>query len=309
MRAPVPLAAALLAGAGCGADAPSPAATKGLAVAFALPRVVALGVVSSGNLCVEAVYQATILSGGAQSGRIVSTGTLQVGQFGPQYSPAPADRLVVTIGGKTHEFVLKDAQGNMQAESAGQWLAAPHVLEYSHKMGSDAEATIRNRFDGSRFDVSVEGWYTQAGTRYDVKLTAAGGAAGERDATGADTRTGYDLRGTIRAPDIEVDVDERHATTFASAMGLDRLPSQRGSASRFEATIRNVLRASGAEYRFDQVRVQADSRTKGNDTTSGVTGLEGAVLRDGAPFGRCVLAGERAMLVTDAGPIALDSVQ
>ena len=52
------------------------------AVAFGLPRIVAMNAYLSRSLVVEAVYQATALSGGGMVGRIVNTGTLAPGYGG-----------------------------------------------------------------------------------------------------------------------------------------------------------------------------------------------------------------------------------
>jgi len=88
----------LLVGCGSGGSAQSEGQTLGLPIAFGLPRVVALNVYMSRGLVVEAVYQATALSGGSYYGRIVNTGTLVLGPAGLQYQPSPTDRLVLKLG-------------------------------------------------------------------------------------------------------------------------------------------------------------------------------------------------------------------
>jgi hypothetical protein len=288
------------------------AVQTGLAIAFGLPRVVAVNVYLSRALVVEAVYQATALSGGAQLGRIVNTGTLTPGFGGGfQYAPQPADRLVVNLGPQqTHEFVVQQAQGNVQAATAAAWVMSPHILQYIHRLPGQAEATIAAQYDGSRFEVQVQGWYLQSGTRYDLDLRASGQAAGTRDYHGQDVQTQYDLTGTIRGGGIEVDVSERHTSSLVAATNLRILPSQRGSASRFSGVINNVLRSGGEEYRFQNVQVQTDQRTRGTTGAgqAGLTGLQGVVLRNGAPFGRLAAQAGRAMLQTESGVIALDMV-
>ena len=279
---------------------------RGLPIAFGLPRVAAFGAHSSSQLLVETVYQATILSGGAQYGQIARTGTLQVTQFGPQYAPQPSDRLIVHLGGQSHEFVLEDAQGNMQADTALTWLASPHVLRYTHRIAEQAEAKISTRFDGSRFEASIAGWCAVAGTRYEVDLTANGVTGGQRDFDGQDIRTEYDLKGTMRGGGMEVDVNEHHSLAFASAVSLRLLHSQRGSASRFTGTLNNVLRSDGVEYRMQDVQVQTDTKTRGNDSSAALTGMAGAILRNGEPWGRCVLVEGRAFVETPGGVLPLD---
>jgi hypothetical protein len=280
-----------------------------LAIAFGLPRVVAVNVYLSRSLVVEAVYQATALSGGAQVGRIVNTGTLALGYGGAfQYSPQPMDRLVVNLAPQhVHEFVIQQAQGNAQAATAAAWVMSPHMLRYVHRLPGQAEATIAAQFDGSRFEVQVEGWYLQSGTRYNLSLRASGQTAGTRDYHGQDVQTQYDLTGTIRGGGLEVDVNERHTSALVAATNLRLLPSQRGSASQFQGTINNVLRAGGEEYRFQNVQVETGQRTRGaGEGEAGLTGLQGIVLRNGAPFGRLMAQADRAMLQTDSDVIALD---
>jgi len=48
-------------------------------------------------------------------------------------------------------------------------------------------------------------------------------------------------------------------------------------------------------------------KAKGGQGQAGVTRLEGAVLRNGEPFGTCTLQAGRAVLVTGAGPLELDA--
>lgn len=94
---------------------------------------------------------------------------------------------------------------------------------------------------------------------------------------------------------------------MASATSLYSLPSQRGSASRFNAVINNVVRVSGVEYQFQNVQVQTDQRTRGNNVGQAeLTGLSGLVLRSGQPFGQLVLQAGRALLQTQSGMMALD---
>ncbi len=279
---------------------------SGLRIAFGLPRIIAANVYLSRGLVVEAVYQATALSGGAQTGRVVNTGTLALGVGGLRYSPQPADRLVVILGQQTHEFVVKEARGNVQAATAAAWVMSPHILRYVHRLPGQAQTEIAARFDGVRFDVEVQGWYVQSGMRYELSLTASGQSSGRRDFHGQDVRTDYDLRGKISGGDLEIDVNEHHTSALAAATNLRLLPSQRGSASRFNAAINNVLRIGGVEYKLHNVQVQTDQKARGGQGQAGLTHLEGEILRAGATFGRLVLRAGRAILETASGPVALD---
>lgn len=287
-------------------EVPAEKLEKNLAVAFSLPRAAASGVYQSRDLLVEAVYQATNLSGGALRGEIVVTGTLQPGFGGIQYSAEPADRLVVKLEGQTHEFVIKEAQGSDQAATATEWLAEPHMIRYTHALKGEAQAEVYVRFQTTQFSAEVKGWCRHAGTRYNVHLKSAGRTSAEGDFHGREEKTGYTLEGTIAGGGAEIAVTEKHTFAMASATSLRLLPSQRGSASRFNATIDNVLRFGGAEYRFKNVEIQIDTKTKGNNTQSGTTAAAGAVLRDGEPFGSCVALAGKAVLKTQSGAVVLD---
>jgi len=287
-------------------EVPADKLEKNLAVAFSLPRAAATGVYQSRDLLVEAVYQATNLSGGALRGEIVITGTLRVSDDGIQYSAEPTDRLVVKLDGQTHEFVIKEAQGSDQAATATAWLDEPHMIRYSHKLEGEAEAEISVRFETTRFSAEVKGWCRQFGMRYKVDLKSAGRTAAEGDFHGREEKTGYTLEGTISGGGAEIAVSEKHTFEMASATNLRLLPSQRGSASRFNVTIGNVLRFGGAEYSFKNVEIQFDTKTKGNETQSGLTRAVGAVLRNGKPFGSCAVLVGKAVLKSPSGTVVLD---
>jgi hypothetical protein len=277
-----------------------------LPIAFGLPRVIAVNSYLSRGLVVEAVYQATALTGSAQWGQITNTGTLELGAAGLQYSPYPTDQLVVVLGEQRHEFVVLEAQGNMQAMTAAAWVMSPHILRYVHRLPEQAEAEISVRFDGVSFDSQVEGWYVQSGTRYNLNLFASGQSTGQRDYHGQEVQTEYDLSGKISGGGLEVDVNEHHVSALAAATNLRILPSQRGSASRFNGTLNNVLRVGGAEYKLQNVQVQTDMKARGGEGSAGLTHVDGQVLRNGEAFGRCVLQAGRAILETESGPVALD---
>ena len=132
----------LLVGFGSGGNETSESQTRGLAIAFGLPRVVALNVSMSRGLVVEAVYQATALSGGGMVGRVVNTGTLVLGPAGLQYQHSPTDRPILRLGEQTHEFVVKEAQGNVAAATATAWLFSPHRLHYVHRFAGEADVYV-----------------------------------------------------------------------------------------------------------------------------------------------------------------------
>lgn len=278
-----------------------------LSIAFGLPYVVATSVSQSRDMVVEAVYGATSLSGAGQYGGITNTGTLYVKGFqDATYAPSPQDRLVVKIEGYTHEFIVKEARGDNQATTAAVWLAAPHRLRYVHRMPGWFEVEIGAGYDGRSFTAEVTGWYKYKGVRYDLSIASTGVSSGTSDYHGEETKIQYVLKGEVKGGDLEVDVEETHSLETASATNLRLLYSQRGSASRFNATLNNVLRLGGREYRLKDIQVQTDFKTKGGVSSFHFNGLEGVVLEDNLPYGECVLQSERAALKTESGLIPLE---
>jgi hypothetical protein len=275
-----------------------------LPIAFSLPRFIAGNVHSSRGMLVEAVYFAT----GAQLGQITMTGTITVAREGATYAPTPADRLVVKIRGEVHEFVVKEVKGNNQAESAAGWLASPHVLHYTHKLGERADAEIRVKFDGKRFDASAKGFVKVGAARYDAILTAVGATEGTRDLDGFDVATHYDLTGTISGEGCEIAVNEHHVLKSAGAYSLRLLTTQRGSASRIDARLANVLKCGGSTYELSNVDVRSETVDKGREQRSGITAVTGSILRDRAPFATCALQSGAVHATVGAEVLRLDEI-
>jgi hypothetical protein len=281
-------------------------ARDALSVGFALPRVIAVQVMMSRAMVVEAVYQATALSGGMLTGQVARTGTLRQGVAGFQYLPQPADRLVVVLGSQTHEFVVEDTQGNNGAPSSDIWLQSPHRLRYVHRIAGQAEARIEEVFDGSRFDVTVKGVQEREGRRFDVDLRTAGGASGRRDFQGQEVTTQAEMTGRITGGNVEVDVRETLRSNLVAANSPRLLYSQRGMASRIVTTSNSVVKSGSDTFQFQGVEVVTDVNERGGSGGMGVVSAQGVVLRGGSPFGNVVLQGERAVLRTAAESIALD---
>ncbi len=280
---------------------------RDLAIAFGLPRVIAVNAYLSRSLIVEAVYQATGLSGSGLYGQITNTGTLTAAYGGLQYLPQPADRLVLDLGQERHEFVVKEAQGNMQAQTAASWLIMPHVLRYTHVLPGQAEVEMAVQYDGVNFQSEVTGWYQQSGRRYDLKLQASGQSQTQRGIDGQEARTEYDFTGTITREGFVLNVSEHHVSSLAAAIHPSRLlPSQRGSASRFNGTINNTLKIGEVEYKLENVQVQTDMKARGDTGTAGLTGLDGRILRSGTLLGQCVLQNGQAFLDIQSARIPLD---
>ncbi|MCB9869086.1 MAG: hypothetical protein H6837_04460 [Planctomycetes bacterium] len=277
-----------------------------LAIAFGVPRLVAVHAMFSRALVVEAVYQASQLSGGAVLGRVVNTGTLRQGPAGMQYSPEPTDKLVVHLGTQVHEFVVRDAQGNRSAATADEWLLSAHRLRYRHRVEGQGDVELSVAFDGSRFEASVKGTSSQAGEPLQIDLRSVGQSVGERDLTGQDLTTRAELSGTIRGKGVEVDVHETHRSRLVSATSTRLLWSQRGSASRLTATSGSTVRAGGSSFTFRGVEVVTDVANKGGTDSSGVVQASGHVERGGEPFGTVALVHGRVVLKTATGAIPLD---
>jgi hypothetical protein len=260
----------------------------------------------SRNLVVEAVFQATYLSGGAMMGRIVNTGTLVLGPYGLQYQPSPADRLVLRLGNQTHEFVVKDAQGNIGATTSAAWLLSPHKLHYVHRMQGEAEADISVYFDGNRFQADVKGWSMVRGIRYTAALSASGQSVSSRGYHGQEVSTQYQLKGTIQGDKFTVDVDEQHSLSLAAATNLRMPNSMRGRTGQFTGVLNNQLHVDGETYKFVNVKIVTGVKGRGGEGSAGIVEASGEVLRGGKPFGRCALQAGRVYLVTEGRQILLD---
>jgi hypothetical protein len=293
------------AGAGAGAGRAVNAAPKGLAVAFGAPRLIAMSAYQSRALVVEAVYQATALSGAAMMGRIVNTGTIKVTAAGAQYLPQPTDRLVVDWGGQLHEFVVKNAQGNAMAATSDAWLASPHLLSYSHALDGQGKADVDVQFDGARFQVRARGTSQLGGEAVAFDLTATGAGDGARDYHGQDVTTTYAMTGSLKGDGYEVAVDEQQSARVVSATSLRVLPSMRGSASSVTTRISSVVRTGGAEIKFDGVQARSDLSEKGGNPRNQHHEVGGRVLRNGTPWGDCAMTAAGPVLKTRDGVVGL----
>jgi hypothetical protein len=248
------------------------------------------GVMSSRMAVVEAVYFATAQTGSANFGQVTRTGTIVRTAIGFQYSPAPQDRLVVQDGGKAHEFLSIEAMGDSTATFAGNWLMAPHRLSYMHRLPGEAEATIKEEYDGRNFTAQVSGWAMLQGRRFEVTLASRGATQGGSDFQGSETKTISELTGTIKGDDLVVDVREQHTNVFVSAFSARMLPSQRGSANQFFSTLASVVKVGPDQYRFNNVQVEAGNREKAGQTISaGVAAVSGQIIRNDRPFANCGL--------------------
>jgi hypothetical protein len=277
-----------------------------LAMAFGLPRLITINVEFSRSLLVEAVYQATAYSGAGASGGVTNTGTLVVSQQGVQYSPTPTDKLVVQLGGQTHEFVLTQVQGSMQAPTATEWLMQPHVLQYTHAVAGTGSMEVNGRFDGASFTLQIKGHYTHANRAYALELQSQGRVQGVSDLHGADNSVVYQVTGAVTRDDFRIDVNEQHTSAFVAANNLRLQPSQRGSAGRVTSILNNVLTTGGHTYTLDNIEVVFDTKEKGGNRTSGITSLRGNVTCQGALYGQCAAQNGKAYLQTSTGVMPLE---
>jgi len=274
---------------GVGSNIPVVDPSPALSAAFGLPRLATMGVMTSRTMLAEAVYFATAQTGAAQQGQVTRSGTITGNQHGWQYSPAPADKLVVNVGGQVHEFAGIDAQGDNTAEYAANWLAAPHRLGYRYRIPDQVEVAVQERFDGQTFEARVIGWSALLGPRYEVELTARGAVQSQGDVDGREAQMRYDVVGRIHGEGHEVDVREQHSSDFASANSLRLLTSQRGWASQLRCTIGSTVRAGGDTYRFQDVQVESAMKEKGGQTTSSVVSASGTIERNDQPFAEVAL--------------------
>jgi hypothetical protein len=279
-----------------------------LAAAFGLPRLITLGVMASRSMVAEAVYAATAQSGASFAGRATTTGTVTMTPGGLLYTAGPADRLVVRAGAEVNEFEGIEAEGGGQSSTAAGWLASPHRLKYLHRIPGQSEATIEESFNGRTFESHVAGWTTIQGQRYDVNVSANGQTAGVRESDGQQYETTYRLTGAIKGGNVDLDVQEDNVEQFASTYSLALLYSQRGYASQFQSAVANTLRTGGDTFTFSNVHVESGAKEKGGQSSSGLTAVSGALLRNGQPFGTLTLQDGRPVAIAGQSSIPLDLV-
>jgi hypothetical protein len=280
-------------------------ASKALPVAFVVPRLAAAGVMSSRSMLAEAVYFATGQTGSAALGQITRTGTVTVTQAGAVYAASPKDKLVVKVGTQVNEFESIEAAGDNSAATATAWLMAPHRLSYKHRIPDQAEGTISEQFDGSRFEARVTGWAALAGRRYDVDLVARGSTQGQSDFDGRESETRYEVTGTIRGHDVEISVHEQDASSFASTNSVALLYSQRGWADQSRCTLASTAKCGGDVFRFENVQVESGAKEKGGQSSSGVVATSGRILRNDTPFAECTLQNGSPVAVAGGSVIPL----
>jgi hypothetical protein len=286
-------------------SSPVSIAAKALPVAFVLPRLAAAGVMSSRSMVAEAVYFASAQTGGLLLGAITRTGTVTVTQSGAVYSPSPSTKLVVKVGDQVDEFESIDAAGGNGAATAAEWLMAPHRLSYKHRIPNQAEATVSEKFDGTRFEARLNGWATLNGIRYDVDLTSRGSTQGQGDLDGRESQTRFTITGTIHGDGVDVAVSETDSSNYASAVSIALLYSQRGWADQAKCTITSTAKAGGETFRFDDVQVESGAKEKGGRSSSGVVATSGRILRDDKPFAECMLQNGVPVAVAGANVIPL----
>jgi hypothetical protein len=184
-------------------------------------------------------------------------------------------------------------------------LQSPHRLGYLHRMPGKAEVRIEERFDGASFTASVKGWSRLGSERWEVELASSGGTQGVNDHDGGEAKTRYSVTGTLRGAGAEVDVQEQHAYSYASAVSLALLHSQRGWASQFQQRLGSTLRAGGSVWRFASVQVETQAKEKGGQRSDDVVATSGTIVRDDQPFAAIQLQGTVAVAVVGNGAFPL----
>lgn len=279
---------------------------QALAAAFSLPRAIVVAALQSRTAVVEAVFFATGQTGAGMMGGITKSGTVSQTVAGWQYSPTPADRLVVRIGNEVHEFSSIEAAGGAGASTASAWLEAPHRLSYRHRAGDLSEGAIDETIQGGRFETHMTGWTTVQGQRYDVDLWSRGQSGGNILSDSRDTTTEYALTGSIRGGAAEIEVKEQNSSHYVSTYSVQFLPSQRGYANDLQSAIATTVKIGSDTYSFSNVRGQAIDKEKGGQRTSGVVSVSGQILRNGTPFATCTLQGDRAVAIAGQTAFSLD---
>ena len=288
-------------GSSAGASAP----TTELGVAFALPRLLVLGVQSSRTMVAEGVWFATTQTGAGLIGQVTRTGTITVNGSGAAYEPTPTEKLVVRGLPEAHEFEAIQVMGNAQAADAQAWLSQPHHLSYTHRLAGLGELRIDEQFDGVQFRVTIRGHAMIGAQKYDLDLAVRGTTGGNSDSNGRESQTNHTITGSMRSDGTEIVVLEQHVVTFASAMSLRLLHSQRGWASQVRSAIGNSLRSRGAEWRFVDVVVETAAKEKGGQRTDELVSCTGKLVRDDRTIGPIEVRDGIASVTGDATVIPL----
>lgn len=291
--------------AACGGGLAGDAPAAPLGAAFALPRLLILGVQTSRSMVAEAVWFATTTTGAGLQGQVTRTGTITVAGDTAGYEPTPTEKLVVRGLPAEHEFVAIEVVGNPQAASAQQWLSLPHKLAYTHRAAGTGELRIDEQFDGAQFVATVKGRAALGGVDYEIDLTVRGVTRGGGDLDGREARTGFDVTGKVLGGGAQIDVAEQHVVDFASAVSLRLLHSQRGWASQVRSTIDSTVKVGGVEWQFVAAKVETGAKEKGGQRTDAVVSCSGALTRAGTAVGALELRDGVATVVGAGGVLPL----
>ncbi|MHC4954667.1 MAG: hypothetical protein ACYTGZ_12345 [Planctomycetota bacterium] len=278
---------------------PAPVALKDV-VKFGqkLPALLAKSVPESAVIVVQSVAAATAYSGAGQRNEITKTGTLTqqtAGRGSYSYSPEPRDRLVLKLKGQPAQSIfVRDAWGNMGAASASDFLEANHSLAYRHVIPNRVDVNIISRRTGGRWASSVKGTVVRHGKKFMVDIKGAGTTYFESSLRGAEKRNNYTLKGTLRAGDLAVTVDERYKFEMVSHGGE--------SVSHSVDWFKNKLTLPGGDaFEWSNCRIAKVFKNGRPSSVGRDWHGDGRILRNGQPYAAFKLKESGLKFVIEAG--------
>lgn len=263
---------------------------QALRMAFATPRELVGRAYLSRRILMEALFQATALSERAASAGIVSSGTLIVQGTDIGYDVEPADRFVVDLDGRAHEFTVEEIQGNFLAASATEWLVSTHALRYRYRRAEQSELSVVLSYDQVLFSMDISGWHVDSGTRFDTDLVASGQASGTLGENGHQLWASFSTTGSLRGGGLEITVRQEHRGNLGVSSGVLHPDASRAVASgRSRVNLNNNVRMGEEVYGFNKVEMATEVHLTAGAAEVELISLTGSLFRGGDLFGSLVL--------------------
>lgn len=248
------------------------------------PAAVALLPHSSANVCLQAVYFASVKGGRGQ--RIVTTGTIKeidAVKKEYSYSEEPSDRLRVEFAnGGAIEFVVEALEGDLSGDLFN-FHSRPHDFRFQAStpdVGSIRYAFQRTKTGAytSAYTITMKGKgriQEQTGS-VDIKITGSGYSEG--DGSGVESRDEYLVEGRIRLPGLDMQVKERHNVQSVYARGTN-------GASTSTRVMDDTWTLDGVEYRMTGSIHRSFQRGNIPIDVESVWRADGQLLRNGKKYG------------------------
>jgi hypothetical protein len=254
-------------------------------VADFAPKAATLLGEQMGELGAGSVFLASQLGAGGL--RLVTTGTLnQLGQVW-NYTPAPADRLIVNLTGGTNvSFYISRMQGDFSAD-ATTFLQRSHNFDYRAVVPgiNDVAFTSDVRTGTPSFQATARGTVLWSNVTYSVDLVLSGLDQFDIDSSGSSYLNDSMITGTIRAPGLALLVNQRRR--FESVVAQVNF----GGATRYDSAtadhdwINNTLTVGADTYQWVNALKQKSFKNGKPSSVDTFWKASGDVQKNGRPFG------------------------